>query len=190
MNEARYKDLLGTIDALKKKAQAINKDWLLVSCFLLDWFSEQTDDPDERHLLLTTLANEYRLHGLPDEAEKAFKRVASSYPDDPVSMLSLAGLKLYDLKDPKGALSCARTGLKRAIKAGNFVRHAYSTQARAARALGDYRLLERSLQLLLEYSPAVGSRDVKLESDLLNGVPKNAIREEIRTRYMESTRRA
>jgi hypothetical protein len=124
---------------------------------------------------MSTLATQYVLVGMLDEAERTLQQLAAEFSEDTLTWISLAEHHLYtNLSYPKAAFIIARA-IQVGLHTGQFLRQAYNTQARIARKLGDYPLLEETVCLLTEYKPPSGARDVRYEEDFLRALSEGII---------------
>jgi hypothetical protein len=147
--------------------------------------SLQSAATDESHfvVLTTLLDSECRRFGLIDECDSLGRQMIGRFPEEPMPWIVFAAFLLHTKKNAEEARSVIETGVEKAIRRGKFIRHAYSTRARIARALQDFDLLEDSLKRLLLHDPAIGAEDIALEGDFLINLPPGAISDSVLERY-------
>ena len=142
------------------------------------------DPLDEEAIALRgLLAGEYCAHDLLEKWEDLARFETKLFPDEPVPWISLAGFLLHAKEDLVEALATVDVAIKKAEQKGEWVRHAYCTRARIARAMEDFGLLEATIKHLIDYQPTPGSIDIHLEHDFVATMPAGKIDEEILGKY-------
>ena len=135
--------------------------------------------------LTTLLESECSWYGLKDEQEVINREMTVQFPDHPMPWISLAGFLLYEKDEPGEAKMVIEIALEKALKTGLFLRHAYNTQARIARRLADYVLLEDILKKLSVYVPRPGFQDVADEDDFVKDIPERTVSTKVLDRYLQ-----
>jgi len=150
--------------------------------FLRSLRTESLED-SEFIVLTTLLESECSRFGLLDECESLKRQMVARFPDDPVPWIGLAGFLLHFRNDPEEARTIVEMAIEKAEKKGHFLRHAYNTRARIARQLGDYSLLEDTLEKLITYRPGPNSQDIGYERDFLVDLPPGVVLQAILDDY-------
>lgn len=155
---------------------------------LRDQLGKATEEKDIV-VLSSLLQNEYSWLGMKQEEEQLTREMTTRFPDEPAPWISLAGFLLYNKGDVDEAKSVIETAITKAHAKGCFIRHAYHTRARIAKARKDYRLLEETLKFLVDFRPTPGSEDINYEDDFLKNLPAAAVNADLVERYTQLCQR-
>lgn len=133
------------------------------------------ESDDDLSFLYQSIAGEHLLYGSVDRAKATWEEILTRFPSDPLSWISASGFYLYEGSDRLRSLSLAESGCQIAEKAGHFVIHAHNTRCRAAKALGDYRSMNESIDFILSYKRPIQSMDSAYECDFLVDLPMGSV---------------
>jgi len=155
---------------------------------ILPWLEARLDhcaNHEERAYLLHQLAAEYQLHKDYTAAQNALERLVSSCPEDPEPWIRLAEHFHYHSPNIVKARWAANTAIRLATAQGNFVRQAHGVRIRIALDAEDYRAIEESVRVLIDFTPRPDAIDVGLESDFLPRLPRQFVEANLIRLYAE-----
>lgn len=180
VDHTELKVLLSKLNELREEHDADGKPKSLTALLnVLDGL----EGKKERYVVMSTLATEYVLLGMIDEAERSLQRLVTEFAEDTLAWITFAEYYLYTNPNYPKAASTIDHGVQVARRTGQFLRQAYNTRARIARKLGDYTLLEETLRALTEYKPPSGAHDVRYEEDFLKAIPEGVVDPHVVDKY-------
>ncbi len=143
----------------------------------------RASDPRKLHALRLCLAEEHERRQ--DYAAGEAVRLAdiAANPDEPLPLISLAGIKLYQQGRPEAALPIIDRAVAVAMRTGLFRRHALATKARVALALADYAAVEEILRRIIGLAMTRGHIDIGAERDILDRLPPGSIAADVAHAY-------
>lgn len=150
--------------------------------FLEDLASTDKIKIDEKIELLDCLSMEYARYGKREKQEEVIRQITILSPDNPVSWVGLAEYLINDNKSLEEALLAAQKAVTIATEKGVLVRFAHNTQARVAKKICDYPLLEKTIEFLLSYKPK-NNQDIGYEDDFLLDLPDDAVNKDLIKKY-------
>jgi hypothetical protein len=141
-----------------------------------------TDKIDEKIELLNYLSMEYARYGMKDKQEEIIRQITILSPDNPVSWVGLAEYLINESKSLDEALLAAKKAVTIASEKGVLIRYAHNAQARVAKKICDYPLLEKTIEFLLSYKP-MNNQDIGYENDFLLDLPDGAVNKDLIKKY-------
>lgn len=185
MDQKTYFSLVSRLNKLRKEVLEAATDKAPPTVAFLGDELAKTSDPLDRATLYQLLSQEYALAGLIDDELNTMRKAAEEFPEEPVPWIGLAARLSQDQGTISEAREVIERGLQIALKTDRFIRYALGARARIANALGDQKLLEETVQILITDSAKKRMEDCGFETDFLDAIPANAIDCEIRDHYLQ-----
>jgi hypothetical protein len=140
-------------------------------------------DPRKLHALRFCLVEQHGLRHDRAGAEAVYLADIAANPDETLTLISLAGLKLYGEGKPEAALPIIDRAVAVAMRTGIFRRHALATKARVALELKDYAGVEDVMRQIMGLTMTRGHIDVGAERDILDRLPPGSIAADVAQAY-------
>jgi tetratricopeptide (TPR) repeat protein len=141
---------------------------------------------NEKSLLLNFLAMEYARYGMWEKEEGVVRQLTVLFPNNPASWVGLAEHLVVANKSLDEAVVAAQKAIEVANEQNALVRYSLNAQARVARKICDYSLLEETIKKLIIYKP--NNQDIGYERDFLINLPEGAINQNLLDEYERVTR--
>jgi hypothetical protein len=140
-------------------------------------------DPEILRSLDFILASEFQRQGLYSDAENILLELSRRDTTEPYPLIALAEQKLYYERKFDSALDIADEAVRCARISGKFRRNALGVRARIAKQLQRYDLIAEALREIMSIKFSESRIDVGVERDFVDGLPSNAIEEQLRRQY-------
>ncbi len=137
------------------------------------------------HELRFLLASAHTERGNFAAAEATYLADIAANPDDPLLLIFLAELKLYNEQTPETALPFIERAVEVSMRTGVFRRHALATKARIALEVKAYELVEDVMRRIMQLTFTRGNMDIGTERDILDRLPPGSIDAEVARDYEE-----
>jgi len=142
-------------------------------------------DAVKLHELRSLLASAHTERRAFTAAEAVYLADIAVNPDDPLPLISLAGMKLYGEQEPEAAMPIIDRAIEVAMRTGVFRRHVLATKARIALELRSYEVIEEVMRRIMELTFTRGNADIGVERDILDRLPPASIDADVARAYEE-----
>ena len=134
------------------------------------------------------LVDELGRHFRHSETRAVLEDLTSEYPDDPFIHASLASQLHYIENASTRALREVQHAILKAKAISRYVFYSLTLQADIATSVEDFALVEATLKEMMDFSMPAELIDIAPELSYLKRIPKGAIDEELRSRFIDFAR--